>query len=294
MKYLISLSGLFESAVFMRVFRTCVYILAAFIIWYIFKKVYLKTVAKREKVKNLEGENVTGSLTAVVMGSVKIALIIFTVLIVLDTNGVNITSLVTGLGIAGATAGLAFQDFIKDTIMGLRIVANKFFLVGDVIEFNGIEGIVIEFTLRSTKIRSIDTHDELAISNRNIDVIKKRSHLYDIDIPISYDDDFKRINALMYSISKEISEVSGIESCQYKGTQAFDASNVKYRIRIFCMPEERPELRRICLRIIQRRLVSEGIRIPFEQLDIHSYPGQRRIAEVPEQPDTKEEFADDI
>ena len=147
---------------------------------------------------------------------------------------------------------------------------------------------MIEFNLRSTKIRSIDNHDELTISNRNIDVIKKRSHLYDIDVPISYDDDFKHINAMMYSISKEISEVNGIESCQYKGTQAFDTSNIKYRIRIFCMPEERPELRRICLRIIQRRLDAEGIRIPFEQMDIHTYPAEKTINEF------KEETADEV
>ena len=159
--------------------------------------------------------------------------------------------------------------------MGLRIVADKFYRVGDVIEYNGVEGIVIEFNLRSTRIRSIDTQDEITISNRNIDAIKKRSHLYDIDVPISYNDDFRRINAVMYSISKDISAVDGIESCQYKGTQAFDGSSVKYRIRIFCMPEDRPELRRMCLRMIQRRLDSEGIRIPYEQLDVHTYPAEK-------------------
>ena len=276
----ISISDIVESAAFARVCKSAAFIAGAVIVWFVFKKIYLKTAARHQKVDNVEGEEVQSSLTSAVFGGVKIALFIFTVLSVLEVNGVNVTSLITGLGIAGAVAGLALQDFIKDTIMGLRIVADKFYFVGDVIEYNGIEGIVIEFNLRSTRIRSIDTNDEVTISNRNIDAIKKRSHLYDIDVPISYDEDFRRVNAIMYSISKDIGNADGIESCQYKGTQAFDSSNVKYRIRIFCMPEDRPELRRMCLRIIQRRLDAEGIRIPFDQLDVHTYPAEK--AELPE------------
>ena len=271
---LISLTDIFRSAVFERIAKSAGFILAAVLVWFIFKKVYMNTIAKRERVDNLKGEEVTGSFTSAVMGAVKIALIIFTVLSVLEINGVNVTSLITGLGIAGAVAGLALQDFIKDTIMGLRIVADKFYRVGDVIKYNDVEGIVIEFSLRSTRIRSIDTQDEITISNRNIDAITKRSHLYDIDIPISYDEDFRRVNAVMYSISKDIGAADGIESCQYKGTQSFDSSSIKYRIRIFCMPEERPELRRMCLRIIQNRLDAEGIHIPFDQLDVHTYPAE--------------------
>ncbi len=266
------IKSLTQSAIFMRILKSVIILLVAFIAWKVFKKLYMKTLAKRDRVDNLKGDNVTGSLSAAIMGGVKFAITIFAVLTLLEVNGVNVTSLITGLGIAGAVAGLALQDFIKDTIMGLRIVGGNFYNVGDVIEYNNIEGIVTEFNLRATKIKSIDTWDELTISNRNIDVIKKRSHLYDIDIPISYDEDFKRINAVMYQISKEISNVDGIEDCQYKGTQAFDSSNVKYRIRIFCMPEKRPELRRSCLRVIQVRLDAEGIRIPYDQIDVHTYP----------------------
>ncbi len=260
-----------HSLIFQRILKSAVFILVAVIVWRVFKKLYLKTYAKKDTVDNLEGDKVTGSLTSAVMGGVKISLIIFSVLSLLEINGVNVTSLITGLGIAGAVAGLALQDFIKDTIMGLRIVSDNFYKVGDVIEYNGVEGIVIEFSLRSTKIRSIDTWDELTISNRNIDAIKKRSHLYDIDVPIAYDEDFRRINVVLYGITKEIGEVDGIEECQYKGTQLFGESNILYRIRIFCMPEKRPELRRTCLRIIQRRFDAEGIVIPFNQIDVHTY-----------------------
>ena len=274
MKYLAEsflISEVIDSPVFWRVVKSISAVLIAIVAWFIFKKIYHKTAAKKEKVENLEG--VTGSLTSAVLGGVKIALIIFAVLAVLEINGINVTSLITGLGIAGAIAGLALQDFIKDTIMGLRIISDNFYRVGDVIVYNNIEGIVIEFNLRSTRIKSIDTHDEITISNRNIDKIIKRSHLYDIDIPISYDEDFRNVNKIFNELSEEIQEIDGIEECQYKGTQAFDESAVLYRVRIFCMPEKRPELRRNCLRHIQRRLDKENIRIPYNQLDVHTFEG---------------------
>ncbi|MBR6874262.1 MAG: mechanosensitive ion channel family protein [Ruminococcus sp.] len=264
-------SDIFNSDMFWRIFKSSMVLLGAFIIWEVFKNVYTKTAAKREKVDNLEG--VTGSFTSAVLGGAKIVLVIFSLLIILELNGINVTSLITGLGIAGAIAGLALQDFIKDTIMGLRIISDNFYRVGDVVKYNGVEGIVIEFSLRSTRIRSIDTHDELTISNRNIDQITKRSHLYDLDIPLSYDEDFKRINKIFEEMSHEIARIDGVESCEYKGTQFFTESAVKYRLRIFCMPERRPELHRASIRLIQDRLDRENIRIPYNQLDIHNISG---------------------
>ncbi len=47
---------------------------------------------------------------------------IVTVLIVLQINGIDVSSILAGVGIAGVIFGLAIQDWLKDVIRGSRIL----------------------------------------------------------------------------------------------------------------------------------------------------------------------------
>lgn len=49
---------------------------------------------------------------------------------VLQINGVNVSALVTGLGIVGIVVGFALQDVLKDFVMGNNIMLDHFFVVG--------------------------------------------------------------------------------------------------------------------------------------------------------------------
>lgn len=63
----------------------------------------------------------------------KIALWTVALLLALDNLGVDITALVTGLGIAGIAVALALQNILSDLFASIAIVVDKPFLVGDYI-----------------------------------------------------------------------------------------------------------------------------------------------------------------
>ena len=69
--------------------------------------------------------------------------IIVTVLIVLQINGVNVSSVLAGVGILGAIFGLAIQDWLKDIIRGSSILSDNYFSVGDVVKYKDVEGKVL-------------------------------------------------------------------------------------------------------------------------------------------------------
>ena len=69
-------------------------------------------------------------------------------LILLNLYGVNTTSLIAGLGIAGAVLGLALQDALKDIFNGLSIIFDNYFVVGDLVDYNGFVGTVTDFGLK--------------------------------------------------------------------------------------------------------------------------------------------------
>ena len=62
--------------------------------------------------------------------------------------------LVAGLGIGSAAIALAAQDVVKSILSGITILTDKPFVVGDVIEVGDFQGIVIDITFRSTRIKS--------------------------------------------------------------------------------------------------------------------------------------------
>lgn len=68
----------------------------------------------------------------------------------------NVTSLLAGLGIAGLTIGFALQDVAKNFVAGVLILLQQPFEIGDTIEVSGYAGTVLDISLRTTEMRTLD------------------------------------------------------------------------------------------------------------------------------------------
>lgn len=84
---------------------------------------------------------------------IKYAILLGAALTVLQIYHINVTSLVAGLGLASAIVGLALQDVLKDSIMGVHLLSDYFFEVGDVVRYGDYEGVVISFYGKTPIIR---------------------------------------------------------------------------------------------------------------------------------------------
>jgi len=89
--------------------------------------------------------------------------------------GVNIYSIVAGAGIAGIAIAFAAQETLQNVFGSISIFTEKPFVIGDLIETEGITGKVVKVGFRSTRIRTIDTA-YMTIPNKNI-VNNKLSNL---------------------------------------------------------------------------------------------------------------------
>ena len=200
----------------------------------------------------------------------KYVFLIVTIVLILQVNGVEVSSLVAGLGVAGIVGGLALQDALKDIIMGANIITDNFFVVGDVVNYNGIEGKVLSIGLKNTKIQDINTKNILSITNRNIEKIINVSDWLDIDVPISYNEKTEKIEKVLNQIAEKAKKSQYIKNCEYLGINDFASSAVIYKIRVYCNPEYKPNVNRTVRRIIKIALDENNIQIPFMQIDIHN------------------------
>lgn len=88
-------------------------------------------------------------------------------LLALDNLGVNITTLVAGLGVGGIAIALALQTILGDLFSSLSIVLDKPFVIGDFIIVNEYLGSVEYIGLKTTRIRSL-SGEQIIFSNSDL------------------------------------------------------------------------------------------------------------------------------
>ena len=207
--------------------------------------------------------------SAILLNVIKYFLAVMCVLLILQINGVDVSSAVTGLGIAGVVVGLAVQDALKDIIMGINIISENFFRVGDIVKIGEHSGRVANMSLKSTHLVNNEEGYELRICNRNIDKVYIFNDILVLDIPLSYGEDTEKIMSAFDKVVKEASSWKEVRKAEFLGLQAYQDSSVLYRLRITVSPQNRVTIRRRTLQKVDEVLRQDGITIPFPQMDVH-------------------------
>ena len=222
------------------------------IIYFIIKKIIHRLMSKNEANSKIDRKRKT--YMKLFNNIIKYILLIITALAIMQVNGINVSSLIAGLGLASAIAGLALQDALKDIIMGVNIIVDDYFSVGDVVKIKGIEGKVVEIGLKTTKIKDILTNDIFVIANRNIGEATNISTQFDIDIPLPYEQKIENIESILNQALSKIEQLEEVVKVEYKGLQEFGNSAIYYKIRLYCKPEVKPQIKRDANRIIKLEL----------------------------------------
>lgn len=105
----------------------------------------------------------------------RVAIWALVLLLVLDNLGLNVTALVTSLGIGGIAVALAVQNVLGDLFASLSISIDKPFVIGDFIIVDDLMGTVEHVGLKTTRIRSLGG-EQIVFSNN--DLLKCRIRNY--------------------------------------------------------------------------------------------------------------------
>lgn len=197
-------------------------------------------------------------------------LVVVVVLIVLQLLGVNVGSMLAGVGIVSIIVGFALQDALKDMIRGIEIISSNYYDIGDLIKFGDNLGIVESITLRTTRIQDINSMNIVSIANRNIDKVEVDTGYIYIPVPLPYDLKIEKADAIMSEIAKKLAKTDLITSAAYQGLTKIDSSALDYQVVVTCTPTDRLQARRNSLHAIVETLEEHKIAIPYSQLDIHT------------------------
>lgn len=219
--------------------------------------------------ENLSGNKKGKTYLKLTKSILRYVFTIITVLLILQINGIDVSSILTGVGILGVIFGLAIQDWIKDIIRGSSILSDNYFAVGDIVRYKEIEGKVLVIGLKTTKIQDLKTKNILSIANRNIEEIELVSNIIHVDVPMPYEVSLERAEKAIEDICNAVKNNNNVEDCKYVGVNELADSSIKYYLEVMHNPMYKPQVRRDTLRCVLAELAKNNISVPYTQIDLH-------------------------
>lgn len=195
---------------------------------------------------------------------------VLVLLLMLDNLGLNVTALVTSLGIGGIAVALAVQNILGDLFASLSIAIDKPFVIGDFIIVDDMMGSVEHVGLKTTRIRSL-SGEQIIFSNN--DLLKSRIRNYKrmqerralFAIGVTYDTAAEKLEQIPALVQQAI-EAQGdarFDRAHFKGFGAFslDFEAVYYVLKpdynVFMDVQQAINLQLV------RRFAEQGIEFAF-------------------------------
>lgn len=211
---------------------------------------------------------------SLVRSLIKYIVIILGLAFILAAWGVDVASIVAGLGILTLIIGLGCQSLIQDIVSGLFIVFDDYFSVGDMIVVDDFRGTVESIGLRTVKLDD-GCGNIKSITNSAIATcvnLSRSPNLIAIDFQISYREDLEHVEAVMIKefprINASLPQLSS--PLVYKGVAGFSTNGVSLAFRATCPAEYRFQVARDLRREIYLALKRNNIEIPLQQIVCNS------------------------
>ena len=243
-----------------------IYIIIGIIIFDFLKKIIIKATSKNKILKKEQAQKIK-TMRSLIINIIKYTIVIIVALAILSNFGINVKSILAGLGIGTALIGLAFQDLAKDLIAGFSIITEEEYEVGDTIEIDGFMGEVIAVGLRTTRIRNYKGATKIIANHYMDNLINYSTHntLAIIDVGIAYENNEKEIEeTLKGKIPNAIKEP------ELWGINELADSSVIYRVAIEVKPTTNFETERFMRKEIKKEFDEAGIKIPYQQIEVHN------------------------
>ena len=262
----------FDSEIFIYIVRPVIYIGLAYILYKIITFFLIKALhTKYLKNKNKKRVNTTLSL---INNCLKYIIIFLTILLILNSFGINVSSILAGLGIVAAVLTLAFQDLAKDFIAGISIVMEDQFEIGDNVMINGFRGDVIGMGLKTTRIKDYKGAVQI-ISNHMITEVTNYSlnpSLAEVTISIDSDNDLDKVEKIirktMETIDKTYDFLKG--NTELWGVEMVDQNSVTYKVAVKTKSGKDFEIQREMRKDLQDALTKAGIKMPQTHMEVRN------------------------
>lgn len=213
------------------------------------------------------------TLSNFITSILRVLLYFVAVLIVLSTLGVDVTSLVALLSVAGLAVSLALQNTLSNLAGGIQLLLTKPFTAGNYVEAGANSGTVREVGLAYT---TLVTPDNKVVYVPNSDIAAARIINYngkdtrrvEVKVTASYD---APIQTVKDTIGKLIAADSRImnDPAPFVRVSDYGSSSIEYTIRIWCKASDYWDVYFDLMDNLKPAFDGAGVEMTYDHLNVH-------------------------
>ncbi len=222
--------------------------------------------------RTMKKSHVDGIINNYLVICIKTLIWVILIISILTILGVPTTSLIAIISAAGVAIALALQDSLSNLAGGLLIIINKPFSKGDLIETQGLTGVVEEIHLMNCKLHTIQ-NKAIIIPNRHlfdgtiVNCSSTGCRRIDISVSVDYQADLQKVKETLLRLAAENPLVLD-DPAPLVGVAELEESGVKIDFLVWCETQNYIpafyNIREEVLLAFRR----EQIEIPFPQLEV--------------------------
>ena len=221
-----------------------------------------------------------GISASLISNFAKTTVLVLGTLIILQTIGIEISAIVTTLGIGGLAVGLALQDTLANLFSGFYLILSKQVKTGDYIKLqDSQEGYITDITWRTTTIKSLSNNVVIIPNSQLGSAIFTNYHLpikqlmVTMDVGVSYSSDLEKVEKITVEVATEVMrEISPdiIEREPFILFHTFNDFSIDYKVHIPVSEFlSQREAKHLFVKKLHKRYLQEGINIPFPIRDVN-------------------------
>ncbi len=213
------------------------------------------------------------SLHTVLKSAVKVIVYFLVVLIVADSVGINVTSLLAVFSLAGVAVSLALQGLLSNVASSVVLMVTGAFRSGDFVEVNGVSGVVDEVSLIHTKVTTGD-NKVIFVPNSEITGAKiinysaQATRRVDVTVTASYDNSTSQVKG---AINKAIDRTPGVleNPARFVKVSNYGESAIEYTIRVWANSADYWDVYFTLIDEIRTAFEEDGVEMTYNHINVH-------------------------
>lgn len=213
---------------------------AVAITWGLFR---LLDVVSRHAMRTAErsATRLDDQLVPLLRKTVKVMLAVVIAVSVLDKLDFGVTSLVASLSVGGLALALAAKDTIANVFGSLVVFTDQPFHIGDVVDVDGVEGVVEEIGIRTTRIRRFDqavaTVPNQSFTGTNIVNYSRRAvRRIRFEVGLAYSTSPAQLEAFVESVRRMLASMPELDAARSVAYfTAYAASSLTVLVQTFSL-----------------------------------------------------------
>lgn len=214
------------------------------------------------------------SLRVYIRSVVKVLLYFVLVLIVAPSFGINVTSLIALLSVAGLAVSLALQNTLSNLAGGIMVLLSKPFEVGDFIESEGISGTVSGVDLAYTAIVTVD-NKEVFVPNSHISAAKIINYnrlgkrRVDLNFTASYDAPTSAVKKAIQEVVDAQGELILTDPAPVILLTEYQASSIQYTVRVWVNAADYWTVNGAINEGVRESFERHNVEMTYDHLNVH-------------------------